>query len=550
MTEALQGVEPPAGAVGTGAACVRLQAPYEHLQAELAAAQQREASQQAELEGVRAELAATQQRAESQRVAFEAALAAGQQREAGQRAELESTRAELEGARAAITALQQRVQELERRVGLNSTNSGKPPSSDGQRKPAAPRPGKSTRGGSGKRSGGQPGHKGTTLQQTADPDHVETHRPPRCADCGQPLTADDSVGFARRQVFDLPPPPRVEVTEHQAHTCECPACGHRTRAEFPDDVRGPVQYGPRIQAEAVYLQNWHLLPEQRTAELFRDLHGVQLSAATLGALSRQAADAWRECSERLRDLLAGADGAKHLDETGFRIAARGQWLHVLSTRWLTFYHTSARRSSLLEGLRGCLVHDHWKPYFTVPDVQHALCNAHHLRELEALAELDGEGWAHRLQVLLRLAGEAAWIAGAEGFALEPGMIAWFEERYDRLVAEALEYHEGLEPLRPAGRKGRKKRRPGHNLALRLRDFKTETLRFLHDPGVPFTNNQAERDLRMMKVRMKISGSFRSERGAQDFATLRSVLSTARKQGRNRIETLIRGPAVLLDGLRC
>ena len=536
MTEALQGVEPPAGAVGTGAAFVRLQTPNERLQAELAAVQRRAESQQAELEGVRAELAAARQTAESQRAEFEAALAAGQQRE--------------ESQRAAITALQQRVQELERQVGLNSANSGKPPSSDGQRKPAASRRTQSTRGGSGKRSGGQPGHKGTTLRQTADPDHIETHRPPRCADCGQPLTAADSVSFARRQVFDIPPPPRVEVTEHQAHTCQCPACGHRTRAEFPDDVRGPVQYGPRIQATAVYLQNWHLLPEGRTAELFRDLHGVHLSAATLGSMTRQAADVWQECTERVRDLLAGADGAKHLDETGFRIAARMQWLHVLSTRWLTFYHTSARRSSLLEGLRGCLVHDHWKPYFTVPDVQHALCNAHHLRELEALAELDGEGWAHRMQVLLRMAGEAAWIAGAEGFTLEPGLIAWIAECYDRLVAEALEYHEGLEPLRPAGGKGRKKRRPGHNLALRLRDFKTETLRFLHDPGVPFTNNQAERDLRMMKLRMKISGSFRSERGAQDFATLRSVLSTARKQGRNRIETLVRGPAVLLDGLRC
>ena len=149
-----------------------------------------------------------------------------------------------------------------------------------------------------------------------------------------------------------------------------------------------------------------------------------------------------------------------------------------------------------------------------------------------------------------MADQAAGIAREEGFVLPPGLVAWFEQRYDRVVAEALEYHEGLEPLRRAGTKGRKNRRPGHNLALRLRDFKTETLRFLHDPAVPFTNNQAEQDLRMMKLRMKISGSFRSERGAHDFATLRSVLSTARKQGRNRIETLMRGPPVLLDGLRC
>ena len=254
--------------------------------------------------------------------------------------------------------------------------------------------------------------------------------------------------------------------------------------------------------------------------------------AELAGMTRQAADVSRACSERVRDLLVGADGAKHLDETGFRIEAQTQWLQVLSTRWLTFYRTGARRGSLLQGLRGCLVHDHWKPYLTVPDMQHALCNAHHLLDLEALKELDGEEWAHPMQQLLRVAGEAAWVASAEGFALEPGLIALFEERYDRSVAEALEYDEGLETLRPLGGKGSKKRCPGHNLALRLRDFKTETLRFLHDAGVPFTNNQAERDLRVMKLCIKISGVFRSERGTKDFATLRSALSTAQ----NRVST--------------
>ncbi len=383
-------------------------------------------------------------------------------------------------------------------MGLNSSNSSKPPSSEGLRKPRKPRRGQSPRGGSDKPSGGQPGHPGTTLRQTADPDHIETHRPARCAVSGAPLTAADSV-------------------------------------------RGPVQYGPRIQAMAVYLQNWHLLPEDRLAELFRDLHGVDISAATLANITRQAADSWRACSERIRDLLVAADGPKHLDETGFRITACGQWLHVICTRWLTFYRTSERRGSLLEGLRGCLVHDHWKPYFTVPDVQHALCNAHHLRELEALAEIDGEAWARPMQDLLRMASRAAGIATEEGWTLPPELVAWFEQRYDRWVAE------GLEPLRPAG-KGRKGR-PEHNLALRFRDFRTETLRFLHEPGVPFTNNHAERDLRMMKLRMKISGAFRSAQGTANFATLRRVLSTAQKQGRNRIEALMQGPAVVGEVLR-
>jgi len=240
-------------------------------------------------------------------------------------------------------------------------------------------------------------------------------------------------------------------------------------------------------------------------------------------------------------------GVKHLDETGFRVAGRGQWLHVLSTAQLTYYRTSRQRGGVLAGLRGILVHDHWASYFTVEGVLHAMCNIHHLRELEALAKIDGEDWARRMQQLLRRAKRVVDSVRKRGVALPRSLLEKIEGRYDELVREALAYHEGLEPLRPAtaGRRGRKKRRPGHNLALRLRQRRTSVLRFLQDERVPFTNNQAEQDLRMMKLRMKISGGFRSEQGAQDFATLRSVLSTARKQGLNQIEALLQGPGALL-----
>ncbi len=324
-------------------------------------------------------------------------------------------------------------------------------------------------------------------------------------------------------------------------------CGQLTRAAFPEGVSAPVQYGPRIAATAVYLQNAHFLPEDRLAEIFRDLFGVALCAATLAGMSRKAAQIWRSWSERVRDQLVSASGVKHLDETGFRIAGQGQWLHVLSTAKLTYYRTSRQRGGVLEGLRGILVHDHWASYFKVPGVLHALCNIHHLRELEALAKIDGEDWARRMQQLLRRAKRAVDSVRERGVALPRSLLERIERRYDELVREALAYHEGLEPLRPAkpGRRGRKKRRPGHNLALRLRDRRESVLRFLRDERVPFTNNQAEQDLRMMKLRMKISGGFRSEQGAQDFATLRSVLSTARKQGLNRVEALLQGPAALL-----
>ena len=467
------------------------------------------------------------------------------------RAELAAWQQRAEGQRAEIGGLQQRLEELERQVGLHSANSGKPPSSDGPRKPPAAQRTRSQRGRSGKRSGGQPGHRGATLQQTARPDHIESHLPPHCGGCGALLSAADSAGRpVRRQVFDLPPP-RWEVTEHRAQACRCGSCGQLTRAAFPAGVNAPVQYGPRLAATAVYLQNAHFLPEERLAEIFRDLHGVRVCAATLAGMTRQAAERWRECSERVRDLIAGADSVKHLDETGFRIDGRTQWLHVIGTPRLTFYRPSARRGSLLEGLRGCLVHDHWKPYFTIAGVRHALCNAHHLRELQALADLDGEAWAGRMQRLLRRAGQAARIARERGIPLPPSLVQRIERHYDSLVARALAEHAARAPLRPPrpGRRGRKKRRPGHNLALRLRDRKEAVLRFVHDPCVPFTNNLAERDLRMMKLRMKISGGFRSRQGAQDFATLRSVLSTARKQGRNRIEALRQGPAALLAGLQ-
>ncbi len=305
-----------------------------------------------------------------------------------------------------------------------------------------------------------------------------------------------------------------------------------------------MQYGPRVAATAVYLQNAHFLPEQRLAEVFQDLFRMPVCAATLAGMTRKAAQGWQGFTEWMRDLLVRAGGVKHLDETGFRIGGQTQWLHVLSTPWLTFYRTSAQRGSLLEGLRGILVHDHSASYFKVKGVLHAMCNAHHLRELEALAELDGEAWARAMQQLLRRANRAVWIAREQGKALPRSLLERIERRYDQLVREALAQHQAL-PALPSGRRGRKKRRPGHNLALRLRDRRESVLRFVRDERVPFTNNQAEQDLRMMKLRMKISGGFRSEQGARDFATLRSVLSTARKQGLNRIEVLLQGPAALL-----
>jgi len=453
--------------------------------------------------------------------------------------------------RAENASLKAWIAELERRLGLNSSNSGKPPSSDGLKKPARLQ---SLREHSGKKPGGQKGHKGETLRQVADPNEVVDHYPSACSRCGAGLDPETSVGHSARQVFDLPEPPSLVVTEHRAHDCQCAVCGAKTRAPFPDGVNAPVQYGARITAFVIYLLHYQLLPEDRLAELMADLFGVKLAAATIARMSRTCAERLRGFAETVRDLVAGT-AVKHMDETGFRIGGKTQWLHVASTALLTFYRVCAKRGCLLANVAGIVIHDHWKPYYTMQGVQHALCNAHHLRELKALVEIEKEEWARKMQQLLRRACYAANRARERGVPMKPRLIECLERRYDAILAEGLVFHEAQAPLARAAmkrggqRRGRAPRRTGHNLLLRLATRKEDTLRFLHDPTVPFTNNQAERDGRMMKLRQKISGGFRSFEGAMDFALIRSFLSTAKKQSWNIIDALTSDPSNLAKSLR-
>jgi len=452
---------------------------------------------------------------------------------------------------AEIAALKAHIAELERRLGLNSSNSGKPPSSDGLKKP--PRV-KSLREPSDKPPGGQKGHKGETLRQVTAPSRIVDHYPPSCSTCGLTVTPAMSIGHSARQVFDLPEPAPLVVTEHRAHDCRCSSCGAHTRASFPQGVNAPVQYGQKIAAFVIYLLHYQLLPEDRLAELMADLFGVKLAAATIARMSRTCAVRLKDFVTAVRDIVVGAP-VKHMDETGFRIGGKTQWLHVASTAWLTFYRVCAKRGSLLANVVGIIVHDHWKPYYTMPGVLHALCNAHHLRELKALVDIEKEDWARKMQRLLRRACHVASLARERGVILKPRMVERLERRYDAILAEGLSFHQAQPPLAPVTvkggrqRRGRMPRRTGHNLLLRLAARKQDTLRFLNDPAVPFTNNQAERDGRMMKVKQKISGGFRCQDGATDFAVIRSFFSTAKKQGWNIIDALTRDPANLAKSLR-
>jgi transposase len=282
-----------------------------------------------------------------------------------------------------------------------------------------------------------------------------------------------------------------------------------------------------------------------------DLFGVQLSTATIAAMSQNCAARFESFATAIYARIAAA-AVKHLDETGLRIGGKTQWLHIAATVLLTFYRIASKRGAMPENLTGIALHDHWKPYYTLEGIRHALCNAHHLRELKALVEIEKEDWARKMQRLLRLACHATNLARERGKPLPPRLIALFELRYDAILTEGLAFHAAQPALvRPGKAKahGRKPRRVGHNLLLRLSIRKQDVLRFLSDLTVPFTNNLAEQAARMMKLRQKISGGFRSAAGAADFAVIRSLLSTAKKQGWNMLDTLAADPKRLIAELK-
>jgi transposase len=360
------------------------------------------------------------------------------------------------------------------------------------------------------------------------------------------------TGVERRQVFDLPFR-LIEVTEHQAMVY---ACRGVTRAEFPDGVISSTQYGERIRAAAVCLNVQQLLPEERAAQALSDLFGAPLiCAASLTAWARGKAEDLEGVYQAI-GARVGEARVRCLDETGFRIAGKTQWLHTTSSESWTFYRVGERRGDVPAGLKGgVVVHDHFRPSGALEAVGHAFCNAHRLRELKALIEIDKEPRALAMREVLLDAAEAVRRAReAGGSALEPERVQGFVDRYWAPVREGLAFHRSLpafDPSPPASKRTaskRKKQRPGHNLLIRFKTFKDETLRFLVDFAVPFTNNLAERDLRMTKVKMKISGSFRTLEGARVFARLRSIVSTARKQGLNILHALAATPSQLLAAI--
>lgn len=445
--------------------------------------------------------------------------------------------AKLLAAYALMDRLQAKIAELERRLNRDSENSSKPPSSDGLKKPARSQ---SLREKSGRPSGGQKGHKGETLRQAERPDRVVEHRLDVCPKCANDLRQTAGAGVVERQVFDVPPP-RLEVTAHRAEVKTCGHCRSLVQSAFPDGVNAPAQYGPRVRAYALYLQHGQLLPEDRLQQCLSDCFGARLATGTLSNWSGAFAATLLPFLDKAQSCVKAA-AVVHLDETGFRIGGKTQWLHVAATGQATWYRTAAKRNDLepLAGIGGTVIHDHWKPYYAAECLQsnaHGLCNAHHLRELKAVAEIDRERWARHIGRLLRLA--LRWKHQHEGVVPTP-LAQRLTACYERVLRKAIAWHEAL----PAFGQGRA-RRIGHNLALRLLRRASDALRFMTHAAVPFTNNQAEQDLRMMKVKQKISGGFRSQQGAEQFAAIRSFISTAIKQAWNVLDALS-SPASYID----
>jgi transposase len=430
-----------------------------------------------------------------------------------------------------IIVLEARVKELENNQKKNSTNSSKPPSTD----IARPERTQSLRLKSGKKPGGQLGHDGSTLSFSEKPDAVVIHEVGTCQCCGKNLSEKTIIGYEHRQVFDIPPI-QMFVTEHQGQIKCCPGCNTINKAEFPETVCQPVQYGDNVRQLGVYLTQYQLLPFERTAEIFEDLFGHHLSNSFLVNNNRR-------CAENLQSFITfskailRAEDLVYVDESGCNVNGKRYWFHTISTERFSYYAVHTKRGTeamidmdVLPFFKGRLMHDFWKSYFEFL-CDHLLCNVHHCRDLRFCSEIEKSSWAAKMkELLLALYAkvETAKQTDTTANSLSKAQLQYWYKKYDELNAEGLSTHPL--PEKQKGKRGLTKKSKTQNLLQRFINYKDAILAFAGNFTIPFGNNIAEQAIRMVKLKQKISGCFRSEQGAKDFADIRSYIATAKKQG--------------------
>jgi transposase len=436
----------------------------------------------------------------------------------------------IESLESQVKELSERLQALEARLNQNSQNSSKPPSTDFSFK-ERPNP-KSRRKKSDKKPGGQEGHSGKTLDMVNSPDEVIEHSLRYCEECGCTLENIEVEAYERRQIFDIPPVSLI-VKEHKSQIKTCPQCGKLNKAVFPEKVKYPVQYGPNILVSAIYCKNYQFIPYDRICEFFNDVMGIKICSATIIKAERECFQNLGEFENAIREKLI-ASPVIHCDETGMKVEGKRHWLHVVSNDKYTCYLVHQKRGSeamdymeILPEFKGIAVHDGWKSYDNY-ECDHALCNAHLQRELTGIEENYKQQWAKEMNELLTEAKKHSDDFKEQIRELDFEQIKALEDRFDAIVVKGIEENPPSQnPLRQ-GKRGVSPKTKARNLLERFIEHKEKILRFLTDLRVPFENNQAERDIRMMKLQQKISGTFRTTLGAEAFCRIRAYISTIRK----------------------
>jgi transposase len=442
-----------------------------------------------------------------------------------------------------LLALVVKLERLEEEItGLKRTSrtSSKPPSSD-RNNPNKPDK-KKRKGKGGKRKpGAQKGHAGKTLKQVAEPDKVLIHPiGGKCMHCDTDLHGMKSDGYEKRQVFDVPEKITMEVTEHRAEKGTCPCCAKALKATFPEGVNAPVQYGERTQSLVLYLQTYQLLPCERLSELFSDVFDCNLSTGTICRMLERSADKTTPIIDAIKEKIREGPYL-HCDETGLSLSGKIHWLHTASTPELTCLYVDRNRGlpamlamGVLEGYTGYVIHDYLSSYYRITGILHGLCNVHHIRDLTCVHEEHGQEWGSDMIKFLLEAKKLKDREKAGGRRVGERTLNRLQQRYFEILDEG--YKLNPEPERRPGQRGKLKRGKPLNMLNRFCDRHEEVMAFLIC-GVPFDNNQAERDLRMMKTKQKISGCFRNLDQARAFASLRSIISSAKKQTINILQIL-------------